>query len=43
MADRHGGLYFEAENLTISKYLERWLNDSVRGSVRASTLPMSGR
>jgi len=37
MADRDGGLYFEAENLTISAFLERWLNDSVRGSVRAST------
>ncbi len=37
MADRDGGLYFEAENLTVSAFLERWLNDSVRGSVRAST------
>jgi len=37
MADRDGGLYFEAENLSVSEFLERWLNDSVRGSVRAST------
>src|SRR5215208_3715421 len=37
MADRDGGLYFEAENLTVSAFLERWLNDSVRASVRAST------
>src|SRR5215203_4932415 len=37
MADRDGGLYFDAENLTVSKYMKRWLNDSVRGSVRAST------
>jgi integrase len=37
MADREGGLYFEAENLSVSEFLERWLNDSVRGSVRAST------
>jgi integrase len=37
MADRDGGLYFEAENLSVSAFLERWLNDSVRGSVRAST------
>src|SRR5215213_2224379 len=37
MADRDGGLYFEAEILSVSEFLERWLNDSVRGSVRAST------
>ncbi len=37
MADRDGGLYFEAENLSVSEFLRRWLNDSVRGSVRAST------
>jgi integrase len=37
IADRDGGLYFEAENLTVSEYLKRWLNDSVKGSVRAST------
>ena len=43
MADRDGGLYFEAENLTVSAFLERWLNDSVRGSVRASTHASYGR
>src|SRR5215210_5912369 len=37
MADRDSGLYFEAENLSVSEFLERWLSDSVRGSVRAST------
>jgi integrase len=37
MAERDGGLYFEAENLSVSEFLERWLSDSVRGSVRAST------
>ncbi len=37
MAERDGGLYFEAENLSVSEFMERWLNDSVRGSVRAST------
>lgn len=37
IADRDGGLYFEADNLTVSEYLERWLNDSVKGSVWAST------
>lgn len=37
MADRDGGLLFDAENMTVGEYLERWLNDSVKGSVRAST------
>ena len=37
IADRDGGLYFDAENLTVSEYMKRWLNNSVRGSVRAST------
>src|SRR5919199_5894983 len=37
MADRDGGLVFEAGNLTVGEYLDRWLSDSVRGRVRAST------
>jgi integrase len=37
MAERDGGLYFEAENLSVAEFLERWLSDSVRGSVRGST------
>ncbi len=37
MADRDGGLFFDSENLTVGAYLERWLEDSVQGSVRAST------
>ncbi len=37
MADRDGGLIFDAENLTVGEYLNRWLSDSVRGTVRAST------
>jgi hypothetical protein len=37
MAERDGGLYFEAENLSVAEFLERWLSDCVRGSVRAST------
>jgi integrase len=36
MAHRDGGLYFEAENLSVSEFLERWLSDSVRGSTHAS-------
>jgi integrase len=37
MAERDGSLYFEAENLSVAEFLERWLSDCVRGSVRAST------
>jgi hypothetical protein len=37
MADRNGGLIFDAGNLTAVEYLDRWLSDSVRGTVRPST------
>ena len=37
MADRDGGLVFEAGGLTVGEYVERWLKDSVRGTVRQST------
>src|SRR4028119_84794 len=37
IADRDGGFIFDGENIIVGKYLKRWLNDSVRGSVRAST------
>jgi integrase len=37
MADRDGGLVFDAGNLTIGEYLERWLADTVKGTVRTST------
>src|ERR687884_724841 len=38
LSDRSSGLAtFDAGSLTVGEYLERWLNDSVRGSVRAST------
>jgi integrase len=44
MADRDGSLYFEAENLSVSEFLERWLSDSVRGaSRRVRTPPTVGR
>lgn len=37
MSDRDGGLVFDAGALTVGEYLERWLSDSVRGTVRIST------
>src|ERR671932_456631 len=37
MADRDGGLIFDAGKMTVGEYLDRWLSDSVRGTVRAST------
>lgn len=38
MADRDGGLVFDAGNMTVGEHLERWLQDSVRGTVRPSTV-----
>lgn len=37
MARRDEGLIFDSENLTLGEYLDRWLNTSVRGTVRQST------
>jgi integrase len=37
MADRDGGLVFDDKNLSVGEYLDRWLKDSVRGTVREST------
>ena len=37
MADRDGGFVFDAGSLTVEEYLNRWLTDSLRGTVRAST------
>jgi integrase len=37
MADADKGLVFDASNAKLSEYLDRWLNDSVRGSVRPVT------
>src|ERR671932_2947162 len=37
MADRDGGLVFDAENIKVGEYLERWLDDSVRDTVRPTT------
>ncbi len=38
MADRDGGITFDAGTLTVSEYLDRWMKDSVRGTVRLSTV-----
>lgn len=37
MADRDGGLVLEGENQTLSEFLDRWLNGTVKGSVKPST------
>jgi integrase len=37
MADRDNGLIFDAENQTVGEYLQRWLDGSVRGSVKPVT------
>jgi integrase len=37
LADRDGGLVFDADNQKLGEYLGRWLNDSVRGSVKPVT------
>src|SRR5215204_764087 len=37
MADRDNGLVFDAKNLTVGEYLDRWLSDSVRDTIRPST------
>ena len=37
LSDQEGGLTFDAGKQTLDDYLDRWLNDSVRGTVRQST------
>src|SRR5215204_7503712 len=37
MSDRDSGLVFDANSLTVREYLDRWLKDSVRGTVHQST------
>ena len=37
LSERSGGLVFDAGAMTVGEYLERWLKDSVRGTVRTST------
>lgn len=38
LADRNGGLIFDAGTVTLGEYLDRWLNDSVRDAVKQRTL-----
>src|SRR5215210_6531411 len=37
MSDRDGGLIFDAGKVTLGEYLDRWVVDSARGTVRKST------
>jgi integrase len=37
IADRDGGLVYDAGNIIVGEYLDRWLNDSVRDTVRQRT------
>lgn len=37
MSDRNGGFVFDAGTVTVGEYLERWLYDSVRDTVRQRT------
>src|SRR5918995_1395491 len=37
MANRDKGIIYDDDNLTVKEYLDRWLSDSVRGTVREST------
>jgi integrase len=37
LAARDKGIVFDADNLKVGEYLERWLRDSVRGTVRQRT------
>jgi hypothetical protein len=37
-ADRDNGYVFDSEGLYIPEYLDRWISESVRGTVRDSTL-----
>lgn len=38
MADRDGGLVYDAGSMTVGEYMSGWLRDSLRGTVRASTV-----
>jgi integrase len=37
LSDREGGLIFDAEGLRLREYLSRWLEDSVKDTVRNIT------
>src|SRR5918911_3455272 len=36
-ADRNIGLAFDSDNLKVGEYLQRWLSDSVKDSVKQTT------
>lgn len=42
MGDRDRGLVYDAGKLTVGEYLARWLEDSVKGTVRESTYERYG-
>ena len=37
MADRDSGMVYEAGKLTVGEYLDAWLRDSVKGTVKEAT------
>jgi integrase len=37
LSERNKGIVLDDENITVAEYLDRWLKDCVRGSVREST------
>src|SRR5919202_1260594 len=37
LANRDGGLVYDAGKLTVEQYLDRWLTDSVKGTVKEAT------
>jgi integrase len=37
MSERDGGIELDPSSVTVNEYLQRWLNDSVKGSVRPIT------
>jgi integrase len=37
MANRDGGLVYDAGKLTVGEYLDKWLADSVKGTVKETT------
>jgi integrase len=37
LADRNGGIVFDDENLTVSGFLDAWLSDCVKDTIRVST------
>lgn len=43
VSDREDGLVFDAGTLTVEEYLERWLLDCVRDTVKASTYSSYGQ